>query len=92
MDYSGFLTLIDERSAALRDAVAAAAVSDARVPGCPGWDLGDLVAHLGAVQRFWAVVVSAGDPSGPPSREALGDREPRGDLLEWSAESTSLRW
>jgi len=60
------------------------------VPGCPDWDLRDLVAHLGAVQRFWAVVVRAGDPSGPPPQEAQGDREPRGELLEWSAESTAL--
>ncbi|MBM2615400.1 maleylpyruvate isomerase family mycothiol-dependent enzyme [Actinoplanes sp. LDG1-06] len=91
MDFPGLITLIDERSAALRDAVAAAAVSsDARVPGCPEWSLGDLVAHLGAVQRFWSVVVRAGDPTGPPSASSLGDREPRGDLLEWSAESTRM--
>ena len=88
MDYPALLTLIDERSAALRDAVAAAAVSDTRVPGCPEWNLGDLVAHVGAVQRFWAVVVGAHDPTGPPSRAALGDREPHGELLEWSAAST----
>jgi uncharacterized protein (TIGR03083 family) len=88
MELPALVTLIDERSAALRDAVAAAAVSDARVPGCPEWTLSDLVAHLGAVQRFWAVVVAAADPTGPPSREALGDREPHGDLVEWSAEST----
>jgi uncharacterized protein (TIGR03083 family) len=90
MEFPALLSLIDERSAALRDAVAAAAVSDARVPGCPEWDLRDLVSHVGAVQRFWAVVVTAGDPTGPPSPEQLGDREPRGDLLAWSAESTSL--
>ncbi|MBU2665833.1 maleylpyruvate isomerase family mycothiol-dependent enzyme [Actinoplanes bogorensis] len=90
MEFSGLLTLIDERSAALRDAVAAAAVSDARVPGCPDWTLADLVEHLGAVQRFWAAVVRAGDPTGPPPRDALGDRSPSGDLLTWSAESTAL--
>ncbi|WP_250030596.1 maleylpyruvate isomerase family mycothiol-dependent enzyme [Paractinoplanes maris] len=105
MEFPALLTLIDERSAALRDAVAAAAVSgarvsdagvsdagvfEARVPGCPEWDLGDLVAHLGAVQRFWAVVVTAGDPAGPPSADQLGDREPHGDLLEWSSASTEL--
>ncbi|WP_249997960.1 maleylpyruvate isomerase family mycothiol-dependent enzyme [Actinoplanes sp. M2I2] len=90
MELPALITLIDERSAALRDAVAAAAVPGARVPGCPDWDLGDLVAHLGAVQRFWAVVVTEGDPTGPPPAAALGDREPRGDLLQWSAESTDL--
>ncbi|MCO8276337.1 maleylpyruvate isomerase family mycothiol-dependent enzyme [Actinoplanes sp. TRM 88003] len=86
MELPALITLIDERSAALRDAVAAAAVSDARVPGCPEWDLNDLVAHLGAVQLFWAAAVAAADPSGPPS--ALGNREPVGDLLAWSAGAT----
>lgn len=82
------LALVDERSAALRAAVAAAPHLEARVPGCPEWTLRDLVAHLGAVQRFWAVVVRAGDPTGPPPADALGDRSPRGDLLDWSAAST----
>ncbi|WP_127501465.1 maleylpyruvate isomerase family mycothiol-dependent enzyme [Actinoplanes solisilvae] len=90
MELQALISLVSERSAALRDAVAAAAVPDARVPGCPEWDLRDLVSHLGAVQRFWAVVVTAGDTTGPPSPEQLGDREPHGDLLAWSAESTSL--
>lgn len=90
MELPELITLIDERSAALRDAVAAAAVPGARVPGCPEWDLRDLVAHLGGVQRFWSVVVRAGDPSGPPSRDTVPDQSPRGDVLEWSAESTEL--
>ncbi|MGK5684449.1 maleylpyruvate isomerase family mycothiol-dependent enzyme [Actinoplanes sp. URMC 104] len=85
-----FLDLIDERSAALRDAVAAAAVPDARVPGCPEWDLRDLVTHVGQVQRFWAVVVRAGDPTGPPPRSAVPDPRPGDDLLAWSAASTEL--
>jgi uncharacterized protein (TIGR03083 family) len=84
------IELVAERSAALREAVAVAADLDVRVPGCPDWSLRDLVAHLGAVQRFWAVVVAAGPAEGPPTPEALGDREPRGDLLEWSAESTNI--
>jgi len=90
LPFDFLLSLIDVRSAALRDAVAAAAVSDARVPGCPDWDLRDLVAHVGAVQRFWAVVVRAGSTTGPPPASELGDREPTGDLLTWSAESTEL--
>ena len=81
------LSLIVGRSAALRDAAAAGDLS-ARVPGCPDWSLRDLVAHLGGVQRFWAVTVALGDPSRPPSAEERGDREPHGDLLEWFEEST----
>lgn len=84
------LSLVDERSAALREAVAAAADLEAHVPGCPDWSLRDLVAHLGEVQRFWAVVVRAGAADGAPSREVIGDTSPHGDLLEWFTESTRL--
>jgi uncharacterized protein (TIGR03083 family) len=35
-------------------------------------------------------VTRLADPSGPPTAEQRGDTEPRGDLLEWSAESASL--
>ena len=88
--FTGLLSLIDERSAALREAVAAAGDLEARVPGCPEWSLRDLVAHLGEVQRFWSVIVRAGAADSPPPREVIGDTEPHGDLLEWSAESTRL--
>ena len=81
------LSLIDDRSAALRDAVAAAPDLQARVPGCPAWTLRDLVAHLGRVQRFWAVVVRAA-AAAPPPREAVGDTEPRGDLLQAAVASS----
>ncbi|MFC7528833.1 maleylpyruvate isomerase family mycothiol-dependent enzyme [Actinoplanes sp. GCM10030250] len=83
------LSLIEARSEALREA-AGPADPEARVPGCPEWSLRDLVAHLGGVQRFWAVTVSLADDSAPPPEEQRPDREPHGDLLEWSAESTRL--
>jgi uncharacterized protein (TIGR03083 family) len=40
----------------------------ARVPGCPEWDLADLVWHLAEVQDFWAWLVrtSATSPAGYP--------------------------
>jgi uncharacterized protein (TIGR03083 family) len=85
-----FLALVDERSAALREAVAAEPDPAARVPGCPEWTLRDLVTHLGEVQRFWALVVRAGAADGPPSADDRGDLGPQGDLLDWSAESTRL--
>jgi uncharacterized protein (TIGR03083 family) len=86
LPFPELLDLVAERSAALRQAVAAGD-SEARVPGCPDWSLRDLVAHLGAVQRFWARVVTIGPADGPPSFAA---GEPVGDLLTWSAESTTL--
>jgi uncharacterized protein (TIGR03083 family) len=86
--YAELLTLIDERSAALRDAVAAAPDHSARVPGCPDWTLADLTEHVGGVQRFWAVVVAAADDSGPPPPEQTDFESPTGDLVGWSHEST----
>jgi uncharacterized protein (TIGR03083 family) len=88
--FADLLTLVDDRSAALREAVAAAPDLGARVPGCPDWTLRDLVVHLGRVQRFWAVVVRAGEADAPPPPEARGDMEPHGDLPEWFAASTRL--
>jgi uncharacterized protein (TIGR03083 family) len=85
--FADLLTLIDDRSAALR-AAASDAGQDAAVPGCPDWSVGDLVAHLGAVQLFWAAVVTAGSPDAPPGEDKLGDRTPGADLIGWSAAST----
>ncbi|GAB1690585.1 maleylpyruvate isomerase family mycothiol-dependent enzyme [Krasilnikovia sp. M28-CT-15] len=84
------LSLIDERSAVLRDAVDSAGALDVTVPGCPDWSLRELTTHLGEVQRFWSVVVSDADPAQAPSRERIPDPAPAGDLLAWSAESTRL--
>jgi uncharacterized protein (TIGR03083 family) len=86
------LSLIEGRSEALREAAATAGPEgpEATVPGCPDWSLRDLIAHLGAVQRFWAAAVEAADDTAPPSADRIGDQEPHGDLLEWSAESTRL--
>src|SRR4051812_17418561 len=87
--FDELLTLIDARSAALRSAVAAASGVDVSVPTCPDWTLKDLVRHVGEVQRGWAVIVRAADPARRPSAEQMGDREIRGDLLEWSEASTA---
>jgi uncharacterized protein (TIGR03083 family) len=86
--YEDLLSLIDDRSAALREAAAAAPGFNGQVPGCPEWTLADLIAHVGGVQRVWAAAVSLADSSAPPSADQRGDLEPHGDLLEWSAEST----
>jgi uncharacterized protein (TIGR03083 family) len=88
LSFPAALALIDDRSAALRAAAAAAGVA-ARVPGCPDWTVADLVAHLGDVQLFWAADVAAGPASSPPDEPAIGDREPHGDLLQWSADATA---
>jgi uncharacterized protein (TIGR03083 family) len=86
--FTELLTLIEDRSAALR---AAAGETDltAQVPGCPDWSVRDLVAHLGEVQRFWAAAVTAGPADGPPD-EGQVDRTPGADLLAWSAGCTEV--
>ncbi len=88
LSFPDMLALIDDRSAALR-AAADHAGPDAQVPGCPGWTVADLVAHLGEVQLFWAATVAAGPAEGPPPDDVIGDREPHGALLTWSAEATA---
>jgi uncharacterized protein (TIGR03083 family) len=88
LSFPAALALIDDRSSALRSAAAAAGMK-ARVPSCPDWAVEDLVAHLGAVQLFWAADVIAGPATGPPSDETVGEAEPEGDLLEWSADATA---
>lgn len=83
------LDLIAGRSAALRKAAGTVPLTT-RVPGCPGWSVGDLVAHLGEVQRFWAASVAAGPGSSPPEEDEVPGREPTGDLLTWSEASTGI--
>jgi uncharacterized protein (TIGR03083 family) len=86
--FADLLGLIEDRSAALR-AAAAAAAWDAQVPGCPDWSVEDLVSHLAGVQRFWAAAVAAGPAAGPPDHDGADDSAPGLDLLAWSVDSTA---
>jgi uncharacterized protein (TIGR03083 family) len=88
LSFADMIALIEDRSAALREGAAQAGLA-AQVPGCPDWTVADLVAHLGGVQLFWAAVVTAGPAEGPPGDDVIGDREPHGDLLDWSAAATA---
>lgn len=88
LSFTDMLALIEDRSDALRAAAAQAGLA-ARVPSCPDWSVSDLVTHLGEVQLFWAADVAAGPSVAPPDEETVGDREPHGDLLTWSADATS---
>lgn len=65
--FEDLLSLIEDRSAALRKASAAAPELDIRVPSCPDWSLRDLIAHLTKVQLFWAGAVTAGPSEQPPT-------------------------
>jgi uncharacterized protein (TIGR03083 family) len=56
------------------------------VPGCPEWDLADLVFHLGEVQHFWGWLVRtrATSPAGYPEPVRPDDES----LLAWAAEQS----
>jgi uncharacterized protein (TIGR03083 family) len=66
-------------------AVAASGPLDAAVAGCPGWDVRDLVVHLGSVhQRARTAAATAAEPAGddwfvvPPDADAGAE-----DLAAW---------
>ncbi|SDY55548.1 Mycothiol maleylpyruvate isomerase N-terminal domain-containing protein [Modestobacter sp. DSM 44400] len=73
MDRDAYLATLHEENARFAAAAAAAARQQhgwrPRVPGCPEWDLADLVWHLGEVQHFWGWLVrtSATSPAGHPA-------------------------
>src|SRR3954468_15930760 len=92
LEFPVLLRLIDERSFALRAAVASAPRLEAQVPTCPEWTLLDLVQHLGNSHRRWAATVAAGPADAPPD-ETIWKGAPAtafdcDALLSWSAAST----
>lgn len=66
--------------------LAGAGPTDRPVPGCPGWDLADLVGHLGEVQRSWAEHVTAAKPD--QAWEGDVPPPPPDNLSGWMAAST----
>lgn len=67
MDTREHLDALREEGVGLAAAVSAAGPA-ARVPGCPGWTVEQLVRHVGYVHRWAAGVVSAGG-STPPAKD-----------------------
>ena len=72
-----------------RDADAFAALlrgadTAARVPTCPGWDVGDLARHLGGVHRWAHDIVVTGTPDEEPDGPI-----DRGELVAWFVEGAS---
>lgn len=60
---------------------------DAAVPACPGWDLADLVRHLGTVHRWATQVVVGGEL--PERARVDGGPEGRDALIPWFAEGAA---
>ncbi|MGI9584290.1 MAG: maleylpyruvate isomerase family mycothiol-dependent enzyme [Acidimicrobiia bacterium] len=84
MDASTHLTHL-ENYAVLLGANARAAGVDAAVPSCPGWTVGELVAHTSVVHRHKTAIVAGQlvEESAPiPAR-------PDGDVLEWYDEGVA---
>jgi uncharacterized protein (TIGR03083 family) len=86
MALDDYLTVLQRTDARFGDASAEAVVEHgwrARVPGCPGWTLADLVWHLAEVQHFWAWMVRTRAPD--PSGYTEPTRRPDDELLGWAA-------
>ncbi|GAA3377125.1 maleylpyruvate isomerase family mycothiol-dependent enzyme [Streptomyces sannanensis] len=88
--FEDLLTLIEDRSAALRSSVAGSPDLDVRVPSCPDWSLHDLVEHLTEVHRFWAAAVTAGPSEKPPTVAPADDTLPAGLLARSAAAAEGL--
>src|SRR5947209_2492734 len=56
--------------------------TDPPVEGCPGWDVGALVEHLGRIHR-WVVRSFAADPSDRVPYVDPSDPAPSGDVAGW---------
>ena len=91
MELDEYLPVLQKANVRFAEAAAAAVLEHgwaARVPGCPDWNLADLVWHLGEVQHFWAWIVRtrAADPSGCSRLERRPDDELLGFFAGSSAE------
>ena len=86
MDRSTALDSLDLESSRFLVAVSnGAATLDAAVPTCPGWDVAQLVNHLGVIYSRTALVISDRRTRAPDSGELPS--APEGDaLLGWFAE------
>ncbi|RZS79943.1 uncharacterized protein (TIGR03083 family) [Motilibacter rhizosphaerae] len=88
LPFVDLLQLMDERSAAFREAVGAAPDLGVPVPTCPGWSLADLVQHLCEGRRRWAATVAAGPAVAPPALPDPVVPQGREALLSWFTTST----
>jgi uncharacterized protein (TIGR03083 family) len=75
------------RTASARLADLAEGHLDAEVPGCPGWNVADLIYHVGRVDDFWTAMAQGGTfeaytrPPQPPDEEVVAWYRARADRL-----------
>src|SRR3954451_10214933 len=96
MELDEYLPVLQRANARFAEAAAEAVLArgwTARVPGCPDWNLSDLVWHLAEVQHFWGWVVRtrAQDPSDYREPDRRPDEELLAFLLASSAELEGAR-
>lgn len=84
MDDTDTLRSLDRATTAMA-ATVAELDPGAPVPTCPGWDVTDLVDHLGRVHRWAEVAVRTGASPDPYPRRDTGR-----DLAGWYAESAAM--
>jgi uncharacterized protein (TIGR03083 family) len=87
MQYDIWLATTEDNSRRLLAAAEAAGL-DAPVPTCPGWDVAQLLGHLGTVQHWVAGIVAAAPTEPQPRRGAL-DIPDRPDRFEWMRSATA---
>lgn len=87
MTYDTYLEAIRRESAALADAAAGADLALA-VPGCPGWDLAELVTHISQVQR-WVTRLVETRATVRPARKVIPEPPPREERVAWFREATA---
>lgn len=88
MQVNEHVEALDEQGRLLLAAAGEAGLG-APVPTCPGWQVADLVAHIGGVHRWAASYLVSGRP-GPvsPEEETELMRAPDGDeLLPWAGQA-----
>jgi uncharacterized protein (TIGR03083 family) len=84
MEFSARVDAVRREGAALAAAARAAGV-DARVPSCPGWDVGDLLSHIGRIHRWVThLVETRAVARGAHWSEAEPPSRP--ELVEWFAQ------
>jgi uncharacterized protein (TIGR03083 family) len=85
LDTGAYLAALSADSAAVADL--ARAHLDAPVPGCPDWDVADLVGHLGGVYSWvWLVMQADGSKPDKSRDPAPADRS---ELLDWFGDERS---
>lgn len=82
MELAEFAEAVDREGHRLLDV--AAIDPDAAVPSCPGWEVTQLVEHIGRVYGYVASVVRQPSPDRPAAR--FSDFAPDGEIVQWGRE------